>query len=214
MSYGAIALVRAARRQVRWTCEARIPLDRLNEGLMLAVYCLIRGSRRVVFSASQSVLASQLWQDHLVRAALYVNSAPQFIPGQRIASLDAMRRPCRVGLDSCQHWRPVLYNLPVYMKAAPVEMQLLPSIWDGATVYDLMLPLFCFIVGASIAPALQGRYEKRANRHSDLASESYAASCFCLHLESSAKNLIERWSSIRLVGAYQRIAVCYLCDTA
>ena len=81
--------------------------------------------------------------------------------------------------------------------------------WAGVTFYDLIFPLFIFIVGASLVFSL-GRTMQQSGK---------AAACRRIIIRSALLYLIgifyshglaDGWEKVRLVGILQRIAFCYL----
>jgi hypothetical protein len=71
----------------------------------------------------------------------------------RIASLDALRGLTVLAWLLSTLLPPVGYRLrgPV---AHTLAWLFVPSFWRGATVYDLIVPMFVFVAGVSIVPAL------------------------------------------------------------
>ena len=83
--------------------------------------------------------------------------------------------------------------------------QLDHSEWAGFTFYDLIFPLFVFIVGVSVvlslgkAPGAPGRWRRVLVR---------GALLFLLGLVYS-EGVRRGWANVRLLGVLQRIALCY-----
>jgi predicted acyltransferase len=141
-------------------------------------------------------------------------SSDRSIGSQRIASLDAFRGLVVFVWIFSEIVVPALYRLPANSVTEALAVQLSPSFWHGATVRDLLVPLFCFIAGASIEMAFNRRRQARqSNRDLALRIARRVLLLFAIGLlcEGSLLDcgLGLRLSHLRLVGAYQRIAVCY-----
>jgi predicted acyltransferase len=95
--------------------------------------------------------------------------------------------------------------------------------WHGWTPTDFIFPFFVFIVGISITLALGKRVEIAQESHGSITSEVYwkilrrAALIFLLGLflaafpfYNPAKGTLIDFSTLRIPGVLQRLAVCYL----
>ena len=81
--------------------------------------------------------------------------------------------------------------------------------WAGFRFYDLIFPLFVFIVGVSIVFALT----KRLNEHGRASATSQIfRRALILYLFGifSYEGVAKGWEGVRLLGVLQRIAICYL----
>lgn len=90
-----------------------------------------------------------------------------------------------------------------------VASQLEHSPWRGFTAYDLIFPLFVFVVGASLVlslPRIIARAGKRA-AYARIARRFVVL--FALGLVYNG-GLSQPWPEVRLMGVLQRIALCYL----
>ncbi len=119
---------------------------------------------------------------------------------ERLASLDAFRGITIAGMILVNNPGSWQYVYPPLRHAA----------WHGWTPTDLVFPFFLFIVGVSISLALGGRMERGVppgglHRKILMRSAMIFAAGLLLHL-------IPRFdfSSLRIPGVLQRIAVCYL----
>jgi predicted acyltransferase len=128
---------------------------------------------------------------------------------ERLLSLDALR-----GFD--MFWivggEELLRALARAWPIAPLrelEHQMSHSIWEGVTFYDLIFPLFIFIVGVSLVFAL-GRSIERNGKAATLkrvlirSLTLYALGLF--YYGGISKGL----DHLRWLGVLQRIALCYL----
>ncbi len=137
-------------------------------------------------------------------------AAPAVAASGRLMSLDALR-----GFD--MFWiigAAALGEAMAKMKPAPVTTFLATQFqhvqWEGFHFYDLIFPLFLFIVGASIVFSLSrhlGDGEKRPviKRIVQRTAILYLLGVF-YH-----GGLSELWPNIQFSGVLQRIAACYLC---
>jgi predicted acyltransferase len=87
--------------------------------------------------------------------------------------------------------------------------QLDHAAWEGMTFYDLILPLFIFIVGVSIVFSLKRLVERegRAAAHVRVLRRSVVLFALGVIYYGGVSAL---WPDIRLLGVLQRIALCYL----
>src|SRR5438046_131483 len=139
-------------------------------------------------------------------AATVSQSGP---PSRRLLSLDALR-----GFDML--WivggEEVIHALH---KAAPggaidlLDQQFTHKAWEGVAFYDLIFPLFVFIVGVSLVFSLSKTIEQSGR----------AAACRKVFVRSVLLYLLgiiyygglsKSVQDIRLLGVLQRIALCYL----
>jgi predicted acyltransferase len=81
--------------------------------------------------------------------------------------------------------------------------------WEGFTFYDLIFPLFIFVMGVSIVLSLTRivAREGRGRAHGRVLRRSLLL--FGLGVLSYG-GLAELWPDVRLLGVLQRIALCYL----
>lgn len=135
--------------------------------------------------------------------------AREAAPAARLVSVDALR-----GFD--MFWiigAGAVVHAIDKMHASPatrfLSTQLQHVTWEGFRFYDLIFPLFLFIVGVSMVFSLdravaqggRGRALRRVVRRSVLL---YAFGVFY------SGGLSQPWPDVALAGVLQRIAVCYL----
>lgn len=101
----------------------------------------------------------------------------------------------------------VLVNNPGSWQA--VHAPLRHAAWHGLTPTDLVFPFFLVIVGLAIPPSLQGRPATGAL----VRVGRRAVVIFALGLVLNGFPAYD-WSTIRIPGVLQRIAVCYLVAAA
>ncbi len=131
--------------------------------------------------------------------------------GGRLLSLDALR-----GFD--MFWivggAELLRALARAWPIAPLrelEHQLNHSEWEGVTFYDLIFPLFIFIVGVSLVFAVSRSIE-RTSKTATLGRvliRSVLLYAFGLFIYGG---ISKGWDHVRWLGVLQRIAVCYFAS--
>ncbi|HEV3303892.1 MAG TPA: DUF5009 domain-containing protein [Planctomycetaceae bacterium] len=137
------------------------------------------------------------------------NSAVQ----DRIDSLDFLRGLTLLIWLFSASVVPALYQLPRSPVAEVLAGQLSPSFWHGITVYDLLLPMFLFVSGASIVPAFKKR-RAAAQTNCQLAERIVRRIVLLFVIGVVCEGgFWQHWPNLRFVGAYQRIAICYAVAT-
>ncbi len=129
-------------------------------------------------------------------------------PGQRLMAVDALRGFDMfwiIGADS------LVYALNRMSRTRPTTFladQLEHAEWQGFHFYDLIFPLFVFIVGVSLVFSLTKALE-RAGRAEALGRVfRRGVLLFLLGLFYSG-GLTSRWPDLRLMGVLNRIALAY-----
>jgi predicted acyltransferase len=128
-------------------------------------------------------------------------------PGNRIASIDALR-----GFD--MFWitggGALMYHLS---RAAPVPLTLALAgqfrhvEWEGFHFYDLIFPLFVFIVGLVLPFSLTRRLEAGGNRK-ELYGHAVRRLLLLFFLGMLANGLLDlNFPELRILGVLQRIAI-------
>jgi predicted acyltransferase len=127
--------------------------------------------------------------------------APQ--PGrphaERLVSLDAFRGIAIAGM--------ILINNPG--RWHPVYAPLQHAEWNGCTAADLIFPFFLFIVGVAITYSVVPR-QRRGDSRLDLGAKILRRTLviFGLGILLNALPFFD-WSTLRIPGVLQRIAMCY-----
>ena len=134
------------------------------------------------------------------------------LKGKRLLSLDAFRGITIAAM--------ILVNDPGTWSA--VYAPLLHATWHGWTPTDLVFPFFLFIVGVSIAFAYQKRLAQGADK-GPLVRKALRRSAIIFGLglllaaypffEFYPEFALRDYSTLRIPGVLQRIAVCYLAAT-
>jgi predicted acyltransferase len=81
--------------------------------------------------------------------------------------------------------------------------------WEGFRFYDLIFPMFVFIVGVSIVFALSKRATE-GGRGAATAQIFRRAAILYLFGLFTYEGVANGWEKVRLLGVLQRIAICYL----
>jgi predicted acyltransferase len=130
--------------------------------------------------------------------------------GGRIASLDALRGFDMfwiIGGDSICRSLPAVKDTPVTQFLA---RQVEHRPWAGFTFYDLIFPLFFFIIGAVMPFSLLKRAEKGESRKR-LYFHIVRRSMILILLGLIAGGVLEfDFANMRWMGILQRIGLCYL----
>ena len=129
---------------------------------------------------------------------------------ERIVSVDALRGFDMLwivgGADIVRALRDVSGGRGVLGALAG---QLGHSPWQGFTFYDLIFPLFVFIVGISIVLSLPRLVERQGVRAAHLRILRRFVLLVVLGILYNG-GLADGFSHVRLMGVLQRIALCYL----
>src|SRR3954447_14600091 len=138
------------------------------------------------------------------------NTAPEPERAPRLLSLDALR-----GFD--MFWiiggDALVAALHKVSDARPVRLlaeQLDHKEWEGFAFYDLIFPLFVFIVGVSIVLSLAKLEKTPGTDRGRLVRKVLMRGLllFVLGLIYSG-GLRNGWAGVRIMGVLQRIAICY-----
>jgi len=130
-------------------------------------------------------------------------------PTRRLMSLDALR-----GFD--MFWivggEEIVHGLYRALPCPPLALlhrQMDHKPWQGVAFYDLIFPLFVFIVGASIVFSLTRTIERvgKAAALKRIFIRSVILYCFGLLVYGG---ISEGFDHVRWMGVLQRIALCYL----
>ncbi len=129
-------------------------------------------------------------------------------PSPRLKSLDALR-----GFD--MFWiaggERIIHAMRKVSDAGIVvflDTQFMHRDWEGMTFYDLIFPLFLFIVGVSLAFSLRKILTEKGKRaaYARILKRSILLYLIGVIFSSGSLTSIE---DIRLMGVLQRIAICY-----
>lgn len=81
--------------------------------------------------------------------------------------------------------------------------------WEGLQFYDFIFPLFIFVSGVSVVLSLPNLVEREGRSKAHLRVLRRTVLLFGLGLVANG-GVSNSWPDIRLLGALQRIALCYL----
>jgi len=135
--------------------------------------------------------------------------APVAAPTQRLVSLDALRGFDMFWILGAGEFVVALRR----MQPSPVTNFLADQLehkpWEGFGFYDLIFPLFVFIVGVSLVFSLTKSLERDGMARTHVKIFRRFVVLFALALIYSG-GVAKEWPGIRLMGVLNRIALCYL----
>jgi predicted acyltransferase len=140
---------------------------------------------------------------------------PLALKTERIVSVDALRgfdMLCILGIDGAMRALedmtrdrgPVLSGIGSFLAA-----QFNHPPWEGLPFYDVIFPLFIFLMGVAIVLSLTRLVEREGKRKAHLRVLRRALLLYGLGLIFYG-GISQHWTDIRLTGVLQRIALCYL----
>ena len=91
---------------------------------------------------------------------------------------------------------------------ALLRQQLSHVAWDGLRFYDLIFPLFVFLVGVSIALAIPRSLERRGKAATVRHILTRGVLMYAIGLVYSG-GISDGWEEVRWLGVLNRIAICY-----
>lgn len=130
-------------------------------------------------------------------------------PAARLMSLDALRGFDMFWIVGATGLSGALLEMAPSPVTTFIATQLQHVQWQGFHFYDLIFPLFLFIVGVSIALSL-GRYTGDADRKGVVGRIVRRSILLYLLGVFYHGGLSEKWPAIQFSGVLQRIAACYL----
>ncbi len=133
------------------------------------------------------------------------------MPGGRILSLDALRGFDMFWIIGGDTVAVALLRLIGAPWALTLSGQFEHCAWNGFTFYDLIYPLFLFIVGTSMPFAVSRRLERGQSRR-EIAGHIFKRFLTLIVLGYIFNGLLDlpRFSEMRHTGVLHRIAWCYL----
>jgi predicted acyltransferase len=129
---------------------------------------------------------------------------------QRLMSIDALRGFDMFWIVGAEDIVAALHKVNHGPVVNFVATQLTHKEWEGVAFYDLIFPLFVFIVGVSLVFSLSRTIEQqgRATAYKRVIYRGVALYLLGLFYYGGFAEGIER---IRLMGVLQRIAISYVC---
>ena len=138
-----------------------------------------------------------------------MNSADIKAPVGRIVSIDALRGFDMFWIIGGDAFFRALLKLSDAPWAEALSVQLHHTKWNGFTFYDLIFPLFFFIVGVSMPYAISKRLQRGDSRR-DIYIHIVKRTLVLFMLGLVYNHILDLdFSSFRWSGVLQRIAVCY-----
>lgn len=130
-------------------------------------------------------------------------SAPR---AQRVQSVDALRGFDMLWIAGADSF---VYALEKMSATQGLANQLHHAEWAGFRFYDLIFPLFLFLVGVSIVFSLTKLVEREGKAAAHWRVFRRFALLFAIAMLYSG-GFSKEWPEIRLLGVLNRIALCYL----
>ncbi|MBI3417515.1 MAG: DUF1624 domain-containing protein [Verrucomicrobia bacterium] len=136
-------------------------------------------------------------------------SSPSKPPSGRLLSLDALRGFDMFWIVGAENIVEALHGVN---QSGPVNLlasQLQHKAWEGVAFYDLIFPLFVFIVGVSLVFSLSKTIEQhgRATAYRRVVTRGVIMLLLGIFYYGGFAG---GWEKVRLMGVLQRIAICYL----
>lgn len=139
-----------------------------------------------------------------------VDAPPLAQPSRpRLVSLDALRGFDMFWIVGGEEIIHSLSRLSGNRVLALLDGQLVHRDWEGVTFYDLIFPLFVFIVGISLVFSMTRVLEEKGRAAAFKRLLKRSLLLFVLGVVYSS-GPVSRLEDIRLLGVLQRIALCYL----
>lgn len=130
-------------------------------------------------------------------------------PDTRLASLDALRGFAMLGIVGGDALAGAFGGLAGGAVTPWLSHQFSHTEWAGLTFYDLIFPLFIFVVGAAVPLSLD-RLVEREGRPIAMRRVLLRGLVMFLLGVFYYGGIAQGWAGIRWVGVLQRLAVCYV----
>lgn len=137
-----------------------------------------------------------------------VSTEPPQHPAGRLMSVDALRGFDMFWIVGAEHLVGALHKVSDAGPATFVATQLSHVDWEGFRFYDLIFPLFVFLVGVSIVFSLDKIVAREGKRKAYGRVFRRFVLLFMVGLIYYG-GLSHDWADIRILGVLQRIALCY-----
>jgi predicted acyltransferase len=124
----------------------------------------------------------------------------------RVLSIDALRGFDMFWIMGADAWFSSLLGMIDRPWAGQLKQQLEHVPWEGFRFYDLIFPLFLFLVGCVIPYSLAKYRERPGDAHWRLIRRGAALTLIGLMLNGL---LQFEWDQLRWAGVLQRIGICY-----
>jgi predicted acyltransferase len=137
------------------------------------------------------------------------DAKPQSFFQKRIASIDALRGFDMFWITGGEEIIHALHKTVPGPATNALEVQFHHMAWAGFHFYDLIFPLFIFVVGAVLPFSLTKRLEAGANR-AQLYRHLFRRLILLFLLGLVYNHLLDfNFHDLRIAGVLQRIAICY-----
>lgn len=137
------------------------------------------------------------------------STEPPQHPTGRLMSVDALRGFDMFWIVGAGHLVGALHKVSDAGPATFLATQLSHVEWEGFRFYDLIFPLFVFLVGVSIVFSLDKIVAREGKRKAYGRVFRRFVLLFVVGIVYSG-GLSNDWADIRVLGVLQRIALCYL----
>jgi predicted acyltransferase len=128
---------------------------------------------------------------------------------RRLMSIDALRGFDMFWIAGGGEVVHAINRIPGVDFANFLETQLNHVDWEGMTFYDLIFPLFIYIVGVSLVFSLSRIIEKKGKSSAYIRLLKRSVLLFAIGVVLST-GPVASLNDVRLMGVLQRIALCYL----
>ena len=132
---------------------------------------------------------------------------------RRLASLDALRGFDMFWIMGGDTLAAAIGGLGSSPITRGVARQLEHAEWEGFHFYDLVFPLFVFVMGVSIVFSLARTLDERGAAATLRRVLARSVLLFALGVFYSG-GFTNPWPDVRLLGVLNRIALCYLAAAA
>jgi predicted acyltransferase len=156
----------------------------------------------LVFSGSAPNLEDEVFMGN--------DTQPQTFIQKRVASIDALRGFDMFWIAGGERIIHALYKVWPGAATRALDTQFEHMPWDGFHFYDLIFPLFLFVVGVVLPFSLTRRMEEGADRRQ--LYRHIVQRFLLLFLFGLVYNRLLDFNihNLRIPGVLQRIAICYL----
>jgi len=128
---------------------------------------------------------------------------------QRLMSVDALRGFDMLWIIGAEYFVTGLAQMSESKVFGFLAGQLRHKDWAGFAFYDLIFPLFVFLVGVSLVFSLSKTIQQEGRAAAYKRIFRRAILLFAIALLYSG-GFANEWPNIRLMGVLNRIALCYL----
>ena len=129
---------------------------------------------------------------------------------ERLLSIDALRGFDMFWIIGGDSFFKALLVAGAWSFSPMLTEQLEHAEWEGFRFYDLIFPLFLFLVGCVLPFSLAKYRDQHSDRHSAVYVRIFRRTAFLFLLGLIYGGLLKfDWDAMRYAGVLQRIAICY-----